>query len=65
MSTGKALNLYSALRSERERLVRFYESNGTIRYDQAIGLTVPGDIPSVGGLSAAQVRNNTTINVFD
>ena len=65
MSTGKALNLYSALRSERERLVRFYESNGTIRYDQAIGLTVPGDITPTGGLSAAQVRNNTTINVFD
>jgi len=45
--------LYQKLRMERERLVKKYESGGTIRYDEAIGLIPIGGNPAVSQAPAA------------
>ena len=52
--------LYQKLRVERERLVKKYDSGGTIRYDEALGLIPIGGNPAIttaGALGAALVVN--------
>ena len=54
--------LYQKLRAERERLVKKYDSAGTIRYDEAIGLIPVGGVPGVStapaAVGGAPVANN-------
>jgi len=45
--------LYQKLKSERERLVKKYESTGTIRYDEAVGLIPVGGNPGLTTAPAA------------
>lgn len=56
---AKAEILYNKLRSDREKLVKKYEANGTIRYDVACGLAFMSTAAGTTNATATTARTRT------